>query len=305
MKVAIVVFSPTGNTLTVAKMLANDLTGNGNSVQLLDLTRNGKLFHEKRYREFLDEKVEAHDVLLIGAPVYAHHLHYNMLDVVKSLPTPDRKWSKLAVPFVTYGGISSGIALYEAAKTLKRTGRTVVAGMKINAFHAMSRLLPTQQNRGMPGEEAKPLIQELARRITGLSADTCRDITKELDYQKAKNRIKARLIFREKLWQNHFYPELKYNEELCTGCGSCVSVCPVQRLELKDRRILIGKNGLACIHCTQCVYTCPAAALYFDCDREKWDRLFKKAVSGEGPLPSREKPKSAVYPIELPDTIQN
>jgi ferredoxin/flavodoxin len=305
MKVAIVVFSPTGNTLKVAEMLENDLKGNGNSVQLLDITRNGKLFREKRYKECLDENVEEHDVLLIGAPVYAHHLHYNMLDVIKSLPKADGKWSKLAVPFVTYGGISSGIALYEAAKILRKTGRIVVSGMKINAFHAMSRILSTQQNRGMPGQEAIPLIQELTRRITGMSANTRRDITKELDYQKAKNRIKARLIFREKLWQNHFYPELKYNEELCTGCGSCVSVCPVQRLELKDRRILIGKNGLACIHCTQCVYTCPAAALYFDCDREKWDRLFKKAVSGEGPLPSREKPKSAVYPIELPDTIQN
>ena len=305
MKIAIVVFSPTGNTLKVAKMLEDDLTGNGHSVQLLDLTRNGKLFYEKRYKEFLDEKVEAHDILLIGAPVYAHHLHYNMLDVVKSLPTPDGKWSKLAVPFVTYGGISSGIALYEAAKTLKRTGRTVISGMKINAFHAMSRLLPTQQNSGMPGEEAIPLIRELAGRITGMPADTCRDITKELDYQKAKSRIKANLIFREKLWQNHLYPSLRYNETLCTGCGSCVTACPVQRLELKNNRVVIGKNGLGCIHCTQCVHTCPVDALYFDCDREKWDRLFRKAVSGQGPLPSREMPKSAVYSSELPHTSQN
>ena len=112
------------------------------------------------------------------------------------------------------------------------------------------------------------------------------------------------LIFREKLWQNHFYPELKYNEALCTGCGKCVSACPVQRLELKDERILIGKNGLACIHCTQCVHVCPVNALYYKCDKEKWNKLFKKAVSGKGPLPSNEKPKSAVYPLELPYTIQ-
>jgi len=178
MKVAIVVFSPTGNTLKVAEMLENDLKGNGNSVQLLDITRNRKMFREKRHKECLDENVEAHDILLIGAPVYAHHLHYNMLDVIKSLPKADGKWSKLAVPFLTYGGISSGIALYEAAKTLRKTGRIVVSGMKINAFHAMSRILSTQQNRGMPGGEAIPLIQELTRRITDMSANTCRDITK-------------------------------------------------------------------------------------------------------------------------------
>lgn len=169
----------------------------------------------------------------------------------------------------------------------------------------MSRLLPTQHNRGMPGEEAMPLIRELSKRIADLSADARRDITKELDYQKAKSRIKAKLLFREKLWQNHLYPKLKYNEALCTGCGSCVSVCPVQRLELKDKRVVLGNNGLGCIHCTQCVHACPADALYFECDREKWDGLFKKAISGEGPLPSREEPKSAVYPLESFDTIQH
>jgi len=304
MKVAIIVFSPSGNTLKVARMMEENLNRNHAQVQLLDITRNGRLFHEKRYNDFLNKNVEKHDVLLVGAPVYAHHMHYNMIDVIKSLPKADGKWSKLAVPFVTYGGISSGIALHEAAKTLKKTGRIVVSGMKINAFHVMSRLLPTRHNSGMPGEEAIPLIQEMTNRILGLSANTCRDITKQLDYQNAKNRIKSTLIFREKLWQSHFYPNLKYNEALCTGCGTCVSVCPIQRLELKGSRILIGKNGLACIHCTQCVYACPTSALDFECDKEKWDRLFKKAASGKGPLPSKEKPKSAVYPLELSHAIQ-
>lgn len=226
-----------------------------------------------------------------------------MIDVIRSLPKAEGKWSKLAVPFVTYGGISSGVALYEAAKILQKTGRTVVSGMKVNAFHVMSRLLSTPHNSGMPGEEAKPLIQELTSRILNLSANTCKDITKQLDYQTTKSKIKSTLIFREKLWQNHFYPNLKYNEAPCTGCGICVSVCPVQRLELQGGRILLGKNQLACIHCTQCVNAGPAGALDFECDKAKWDRLFKKAASGKGPLPSNEKPKSAVYPLVLSHTF--
>jgi ferredoxin/flavodoxin len=298
MKAAIIVFSPTGNTLKVAGMLEDNLKHNCIEVQLLDITRNEKLFHGKRYENFLNENIKKHDVLLVGAPVYAHHMQYNMIDIIKSLPKVDEKWGKLAVPFVTYGGISSGIALYEAAKNLKKTGRNVVLGMKINAFHVMSRVLSAEQNRGMPGAEATPLILEISKRILDLTANTCKDITEQLDYQNAKNRIKSKLIFREKFWQNHFYPKLKYNEALCTGCGACVSVCPIQRLELKDKRILMGKKGLACIHCTQCVYACPTGALDFDCDKEKWDRLFSKAVSGQGPLPSNEQPKSAVYPLE-------
>lgn len=304
MKAAVVVFSPTGNTLKVAEMLEKKLKENGLQVQVLDTTRNRKLFHGNRYERFLNENVKEHDVLLVGAPVYAHHMHYNMIDIIKSLPKVDERWGKLAVPFVTYGGISSGIALFEAAKKLRKTGRIVASSMKINAFHVMSRILSTQHNTGMPGEEAIPLIQELANRITGMSADTCKDITKQLDYQNVKNRIKSTLIFREKIWQNHFYPQVRYNEALCTGCGACVSVCPIQRLELKEKRIISGKNGLACIHCTQCVYACPSGALDFDCDKDKWGRLFGKAVSGKGPLPSKEKPKSAVYPLELASSIQ-
>jgi flavodoxin len=179
MKAAIIVFSPTGNTLKAAEMLENELKENDVQVQLLDISRIGKLFCEKRYERFLNENVRKHDVLLVGAPVYAHHMHYHMIDIIKSLPKVDERWGKLAIPFVTYGGISSGIALFEAAKILKKTGRIVVSGMKINSFHVMSRILPTQQNTGMPGEEAIPLIQELTNRITGMSADTFKDVTKQ------------------------------------------------------------------------------------------------------------------------------
>ena len=55
MKTAIVVFSPTGNTLKVAKMLKENLKNNGIQAQLLDITSNKKLFHEKNYRNFLNE----------------------------------------------------------------------------------------------------------------------------------------------------------------------------------------------------------------------------------------------------------
>ena len=304
MKAAIIVFSPTGNTLKVARMLEKNLEENGVRVQLLDITRNGALFHGKRYKSILNDNVKEHEVLFIGAPVYAHHMQYNMLDLIKSLPKADERWGELAVPFVTYGGVSSGVALYEAAKLLKKTGRIVICAMKINAFHVMSRILPTNHNMGMPGAEAIPLIGEITNRITGISSGIRKDITKELDYQSAGNKIKSKLIFREKLWQKHFYPELKYEDSLCRGCVTCVSVCPLQRLELKDERVSIGKNTAACIHCTQCVSACPAGALEFDCDKEKWDRLFRKAVSGKGPLPSKESPKSAVYPLRYPCTIQ-
>ena len=42
MKVAIIVFSPSGHTLEVAKMMERSMTNNGMKVQLLDITGNEK-----------------------------------------------------------------------------------------------------------------------------------------------------------------------------------------------------------------------------------------------------------------------
>ena len=59
------------------------------------------------------KEVSEHDILFIGSSVYAHHLQYHVKDLIKKLPQPVHGWGKIAVPFVTYGGISSGIALEE------------------------------------------------------------------------------------------------------------------------------------------------------------------------------------------------
>ena len=46
----------------------------------------------------------------------------------------------------------------------------------------------------------------------------------------------------------------------CTGCGTCVSVCPADVFEMKD-----GKSHVArpndCIQCGACVSNCPEGAI--------------------------------------------
>ena len=50
------------------------------------------------------------------------------------------------------------------------------------------------------------------------------------------------------------------NEEKCTGCGTCVSVCPQNVFEMKD-----GKSHVArpedCVECSSCVENCPTGAI--------------------------------------------
>jgi ferredoxin/flavodoxin len=299
MTAMIIVFSPTGNTRKVAEMIWTQFVNADIKVKLLDITREKCLFREKRYNEFFQDKAFKHDLLLVGGPVYAHHFHFNVLEILKNLPRPDAVWGKTAIPFVTYGGISSGIALFEAAKALQKTGRTIVSGMKINAFHVISRILKTQHNTGMPGAKAIPVIKDLTARIKNGTAADSKDIMSHLNYQSAVGRLKAKFIFLEKIWHRHLYPKLKINHSLCTACGACIAHCPVQCLCFDKDHLITEKKNIPCIHCTECISVCPAGAIDFSFNRDKWNKLFTQAVAGKGILPSGEEPKSCVYPHAL------
>ena len=299
-RVSIVVFSPSGNTLRVGSMLEERLSIKGADVQLVDMTRDATLFGDRDVSRFALENVRSHDVLCIGGPVYAHHMHYNVLDLIKALPRPGGDWGRYAVPFATYGTVSSGVALEEAANLLRRTGRRPVFAMKLDAYHSYSRIFPTDVNVRMPGDEAIPLVEDLGGRIAGLEARRGAepsDVTRELRYLSFADRAKAKTLIRERFWQRHVYPGLRFDPDKCVQCGMCAEVCPVLRIEMTEAGLRIRKGSPQCIHCGSCIAVCPSDAITFKTNMKRWASLFRRAVSGRCVLASNESPKSAVYPL--------
>jgi len=51
------------------------------------------------------------------------------------------------------------------------------------------------------------------------------------------------------------------DKEKCTGCESCVEVCPVETIEMVDGKAKVGDE---CIDCGQCVDECPVEAITMD-----------------------------------------
>jgi Fe-S-cluster-containing hydrogenase component 2 len=48
------------------------------------------------------------------------------------------------------------------------------------------------------------------------------------------------------------------DKEVCTGCESCVAVCPVEAISMEDGKAVVSDE---CIDCGQCVDECPVEAI--------------------------------------------
>jgi Fe-S-cluster-containing hydrogenase component 2 len=55
------------------------------------------------------------------------------------------------------------------------------------------------------------------------------------------------------------YQMYRIDEAICTGCGACMDVCPVEAIQLVDGRARI--DDALCIDCGSCARACPQGAI--------------------------------------------
>lgn len=262
MKAAIIIFSPSGNTAKIGEQLKASLQQNGVVVQIVNITGTEKYFSSLDKTLFLHETIKEHDVLFVGSPVYAHHLQYHVRDLLASLPKPGNGWGKIAIPFVTYGGLNSGIALEEAGKLLKKSGRQVLAGLKVSCSHCMIRAFMEEEfNKDQPMDKTIAIIDKFVGFMTSIDLNSVKDYSKYLRYQSRKAYVKANLIFNEKIWHEKRYPKMSINAAQCIKCGKCVKVCPVCHLKQESAKTIMENPHSKCIHCFNCILVCPKKAV--------------------------------------------
>ena len=141
MKVAIIIFSPSGHTLKAAEIIKKRCEEKNAITKLMNITGKRELLFGNRKKEHLEKQLGEWDLLFIGGPIYAGHMERNVLNTIKVLPKPDDKHSDLAVPFATYGGVHSSIALEEMGRYLKRKNYKSILGIKITAKHTLTTTL--------------------------------------------------------------------------------------------------------------------------------------------------------------------
>jgi L-aspartate semialdehyde sulfurtransferase ferredoxin len=54
--------------------------------------------------------------------------------------------------------------------------------------------------------------------------------------------------------------DITRNEERCTSCGACITICPADAFKLKEDRTVIFDNE-KCVACGLCLKACPPRAM--------------------------------------------
>lgn len=75
------------------------------------------------------------------------------------------------------------------------------------------------------------------------------------DYEKGVDFIKKQGVDVEP-----FEKEIFWNEEKCTQCGVCVTICPAEAIEIDRKTMKISFIKEKCIACELCVKPCPPKA---------------------------------------------
>lgn len=230
----IIYFSPTGNVLHLAKLLAHGLKTPKAYILPLEYTD--------------PEKLESNKHMVLLYPVHGFNAPRTVKQFVRNLPAGlYEAVSLIAVGFA--GNWLNGAVSSDLRKPLLKKGYPIVVDEDL--------AMPLTFIMNFPDDLNLKLIAESERKI----ADLCARIIKTETGDKKvlfKSKVVNLMGKIESPAARLFGLELHANKD-CTSCGICWTNCPQRNIRQKNN----GKPGFGfnCIMCMRCIYQCPEKAI--------------------------------------------
>lgn len=203
---AVCYFSGTGHSRAVAEFLARAL-----DYDLIEITNS--------------TPATEGETAVIVFPVYCQNIPTPIIPFLRSLCT------KNAALVATYGGISHGNVLFEAARMIKPT---VIASAYIDTGHTYL---------SEPTELDPSILNEVIEKIK---------LGQPSEVKRAPKNLFADFF---PAWRSRVGVKIT-RLDTCTSCGRCIERCPMGAIE-------DGIPNGKCIRCLRCVAECPSRALDF------------------------------------------
>jgi len=197
-----------------------------------------------------------HDLIVFGYPIYYSRLPGIVRDFI--IKNKQVFCGKKIYIISTQGTFSGDDSAGCSARLFKKFGAKIIGGLHLKM---PDNVLATIKGLGSP-KKFEIRIQKAEQKIK-LSADKY----KAGKPSKEGLRFIRRLIgiFMRFIQKIIFFGKTGYymkmpnvNVESCIGCGLCVNLCPMNNLEIKNKKVISANK---CTLCYRCIGRCPKKAL--------------------------------------------
>lgn len=248
-------FSGTGNSLYVARLLADEL--NDCIISIPDCINNGTFEFELKDSEKIG----------IVTPVYFYGLPSIVETFLDKLNL--KKYSSFYL-VVTFGSFTANTG---------PNAQKYFSGLGLNLDHVFSVKMP---------ENYIPLLkvpsQDVCSALISDAQRSVHDIVKILDenppgdYDTHKGKFPGiasslcRMIYKDGMTTKKFWVD-----DACTSCGLCERICPTNAISLQDGKPCWTND--ICPRCLACLHRCPSSAIQLGHFTKKKDRYVNPEIN--------------------------
>jgi len=262
--------SPHASTKKVAESMIGILSDNGYNCENIDLklVKNG---YEDIIHKIADNYYE---FIIIGTPVYLDHILKPVKDFIKSISKLKKK-SK-TILFTTYGAVSTGVAIPEMFRLLKKRNFDIIGVINVVSEHTLMFQGGNPLGGNCPNEDDLKQVKKFMNSIIEREKEHVYKALKlnEMPKKPFWYKIMTVFVFRMNILGRTF-PPIVFDPLKCNKCGTCKTVCSIKMLP--NEEIQYGKSK-GCLRCYECVRNCPQHAVHAALEEFEWKIYRKKRI---------------------------
>lgn len=246
MKIAILVFSGTGNTLYVSQLLSKALQTLGATVDILTLGVQQK---EVEALQRLRDTIATYDRFGIAFPVLGLGAPANVLDVASSLPCGKAK------VFLFKSAADNHQINNAASEELER----ILGEKGYDVFHDFLYLMPCNFMVSYPNALNLQMIDTVNIKASLHAKELMEGKRSKLFISPLWHFIAKWVHILESRYGRQHFGMALHATSSCKLCLTCLKNCPAGNIILKGN-VLEFHNQ--CLFCMRCIYQCPTHAIH-------------------------------------------
>ncbi len=224
-----ITFSPTGGTLAVADIIANEFTNAPIHVDLTD-----------RSIDFSTYTLNPEDLCIVAVPAFVGRVPGIAAERLGKMKGNGAK----AILTAVYGNRAIEDTLLELRDVLTAGGFVPVAGISAVAEHSIMREFANGRPNGKDRAELQGFVSEIKAKLISDAAGHIPAFPGKFPYRDGAGA--------------GLKPQYASN---CVRCGLCAAKCPVEAIPLQDPA---QTDPERCISCMRCISICPNHARSLD-----------------------------------------